>query len=82
MALIEAHHMGGDCLIVAAHAGELLGEASVAVTRRMRLGTIGQVMYPYPTKAEAFRKASDIWRREKLTPLVRRVFTTWLRMLR
>ncbi|MBK7595306.1 MAG: mercuric reductase [Gemmatimonadetes bacterium] len=68
--------------IVDAHAGDLLGEAAVAVTRKLRLGTIGQVIYPYPTKAEAFRKASDQWRRGKLTPLVRRIFAKWFQLLR
>jgi pyruvate/2-oxoglutarate dehydrogenase complex dihydrolipoamide dehydrogenase (E3) component len=65
--------------IVDTHAGELIGEASLAVTNGIRLGALGRAMHPYPTRAEAFRKAADVWRRRKLTPLVRKVLALWFR---
>lgn len=68
--------------IVGAHAGDLIGEAAVAVTNRMRLGTLGRTIHPYPTRAEAFRKAADVWRRGKLTPTVKRIFASWFRLTR
>ena len=68
--------------VVGAHAGELIGEASVAVTNRMRLGALGRAIHPYPTRAEAFRRASDVWRRGKLTPFVRKVLAAWFRIMR
>jgi pyruvate/2-oxoglutarate dehydrogenase complex dihydrolipoamide dehydrogenase (E3) component len=68
--------------IVDSHAGELIGEACVAVTNCMRLGALGRTIHPYPTRAEAYRKAGDQWRRGKLTPLVRRIFALWFRAFR
>lgn len=68
--------------IVDAHAGELIGEGCVAVTNRMRLGALGRTIHPYPTRVEAYRKAADQWRRDKLTPTVRRVLALWFRAFR
>lgn len=68
--------------IVGANAGELIGEAAVAVTNHMRLGALGRTIHPYPTRAEAFRKAADVWRRGKLTPTVRRLLAWWFRLWR
>ena len=66
--------------IVDSHAGELIGEASVAVTNGLGLGAVGRAIHPYPTRAEAFRKAADTWRRGKLTPTVRRILALWFRV--
>ncbi len=66
--------------IVASHAGDLIGEAVVAMTNGLGLGAIGKAIHPYPTQAEAFRKAADQWRRGKLTPVVRRLLATWFRL--
>ena len=68
--------------IVDPHAGELIGEASVAVTNGLRLGVLGRTMHPYPTHAEAFRKAADQWRRGKLTPTARRILGLWFGVFR
>ncbi len=68
--------------IVDSHAGDLIGEAAVAVTNGMRLGALGKTIHPYPTRAEAYRKAADQWRRGKLTPTVRTVLSLWLRAFR
>lgn len=66
--------------IVGSHAGEMIGEAVVAMTNGLGLGAIGRAMHPYPTQAEAYRKAADQWRRTKLTPLVRRLLGGWFRV--
>lgn len=63
--------------VVGAHAGELIAEATLAITNGVNLGGIGGTIHPYPTLAEAYRKAADQWRRRKLTPLVRRVLALW-----
>ena len=68
--------------IVDAHAGDLLGEACLAVTNRMRLGDLGRTMHAYPTRAEVFRKAADAYRRRSLTPLVRRLMGLWFQLWR
>jgi len=64
--------------IVAAHAGDLIGELSLAMTHRIGLGRIGAAIHPYPTQAEAIRKVGDLYNRTRLTPLVQRLFTRWL----
>jgi pyruvate/2-oxoglutarate dehydrogenase complex dihydrolipoamide dehydrogenase (E3) component len=66
--------------IVAPDAGDLIGEAAVAITHGIGLGKIGGTIHPYPTLGEAYRKAADQWRRGKLTPLARRVLGAWFRL--
>jgi pyruvate/2-oxoglutarate dehydrogenase complex dihydrolipoamide dehydrogenase (E3) component len=68
--------------IVAPHAGDLIGEAAVAMTNGLGLGALGRTIHPYPTTAEAYRKAADAWRRTKLTPAARRVLGGWFRLFR
>ena len=68
--------------LVAEHAGDMISEITVAMVNNVGLGGIGAAIHPYPTQAEVFRKAADIWRRGKLTPLVRRAFAAFFRMFR
>lgn len=79
-------HQGSDRIVgvtvVAAHAGDLIGEAALAITNGLGLAAIGRTIHPYPTIAEAYRKAADGWRRRKLTPMVRRVLAGWFRIFR
>ena len=59
--------------IVAAHAGDLIGEISLAMTNGLRLGAIAKSIHPYPTQAEAVRKVGDLYNRTRLTPVVKRL---------
>lgn len=68
--------------VVAPHAGDMIGEAALAMTSGLGLGAIGKTIHPYPTIAEAYRKAADIWRRRKLTPFAKRVLGWWFRAYR
>lgn len=68
--------------IVGENAGDLIAEAAVAVTNAQGLRALGRVIHPYPTRAEAYRKAADILNRRRLTPRVQRLLTTWFRLLR
>ena len=68
--------------LVAEHAGDMIGELSVAITTGVKLGQIAGVIHPYPTQAEVIKKAADTWRRGKLTPLVKKVFDLFFRVLR
>jgi len=68
--------------LVAEHAGDMLGELCLAVTHRVGLSKIASTIHPYPTQGEVVKKAADQWRRGKLTPLVRRLFDAWFRLLR
>lgn len=67
--------------LVSEHAGETIGEVALAMTAGLGLGAIGKTMHPYPTQAEVLRKAADAWRRRKLTPVVKRLFAGYFRLL-
>ena len=68
--------------IVARHAGEMIGEIALAMAGKLGLGTIANVIHPYPTQAEAIRKTADQWNRTRLTPSVQRLLKTWLSWMR
>ncbi|UCF88705.1 MAG: mercuric reductase [bacterium] len=68
--------------IVARHAGEMISEISVAMKKKLGLGALSGVIHPYPTQAEAIRKAADAYNRTRLTPGVKRLFETWLKWQR
>ncbi len=68
--------------IVAEHAGELISQVTQAMTAGVGLGKLGETIYPYPTVAEALRKAADRWRRGKLTPTAKRAFGLFFRAVR
>lgn len=62
---------------VARHAGESIGEASLAITTRQRLGALAATIHPYPTQAEVWKRLGDAYNARRLTPRVRKVFG-WL----
>jgi pyruvate/2-oxoglutarate dehydrogenase complex dihydrolipoamide dehydrogenase (E3) component len=64
--------------IVAKHAGETISEITLAMVHRVGLGKIASVIHPYPTQAEAIKKAADAYNRTRLTPLVKRLMARWL----
>lgn len=68
--------------LVAAHAGDMMGEIVMAMKHRIGLGKIASVIHPYPTQAEAIRKLGDQFNRTKLTPTVKSLFNAWLRWTR
>jgi len=68
--------------IVAPNAGDMISEITLAMTNGLGLGAIGKTMHPYPTQGEVLRKVADSWRRTKLTPLVKRLFTRYFRLFR
>ena len=68
--------LGGT--IVARHAGEMLGELSLAITAKQSIGMLSSTIHPYPTQAEALHKIGDAYMRTKLTPTVKRIFSKWL----
>lgn len=64
--------------IVAAHAGDMISELTLAVVGKVGLGTISTVIHPYPTQAEAIKQAADSYNRTRLTPFVKKLFGKWL----
>ncbi len=68
--------------LVADHAGDMLGELCLAITKKIGLGQIASVIHPYPTQGEVLKKAADTWRRGKLTPTVQKTFRTFFRVFK
>jgi len=68
--------LGGT--IVARHAGEMLGELTLAIATKQTVGVLSSTIHSYPTQAEALRKIGDAYMRTKLTPTVKKVFAKWL----
>ena len=77
---------GGDTLlgatIVAPHAGDVISQVTQAMTAGTGLGRIGETIFPYPTVAEALRKAADSLNRERLTPAAKRAFGLFFRAVK
>ncbi len=61
--------------IVAAHAGEMISEVTLAMVGRLGLSKILQVIHPYPTQAEGIKRAAGLWRRETFTPRTKAFLT-------
>ncbi len=64
--------------IVSAHAGEMISEISVAMATGAGLKTLATVIHPYPTQAEAIKRAADAYSRTRLTPTIKALFAKWL----
>ena len=82
---VKVHHDRGrllGCTIVAAHAGEMIGQASSAIARGATLNDFSSTIHAYPTQGEALRKAGDAYRRTRLTPGVRRLLERYFRLTR
>ncbi len=80
---LRVHHDKGKILgatLVAAHAGEMIGELVLAMTAGVTLGQISGTIHPYPTQGEVVRKAGDAFRRGGLTPTVTRALAAWFRL--
>jgi pyruvate/2-oxoglutarate dehydrogenase complex dihydrolipoamide dehydrogenase (E3) component len=82
---VRIHHERGALLgatIVAAHAGEMIGEVVYALAHKGGLSDLSATIHPYPTQAEALRMAGDTYRRSALTPSVRRWLHRYFRWTR
>jgi pyruvate/2-oxoglutarate dehydrogenase complex dihydrolipoamide dehydrogenase (E3) component len=68
--------------IVAAHAGDLISEITLAMTSKLGAGMLAKTIHPYPTQAEAIKKVGDAYNRTRLTPFVKALFQKWLAWMR
>lgn len=64
--------------IVAPNAGDMISEITLAMTHGLGLKKIASTIHPYPTQGEAIRKVGDLYNRTRLTPLVKKLFQSWL----
>jgi len=68
--------------IVARHAGEMISEITLAIEARIGLRRLAHVIHPYPTQAEAIRKAADACNRAHPASRARNLVSRSLRWLR
>lgn len=68
--------------LVAKHAGESISEITLAMVTGTGLGALAQTIHPYPTQAEAIKKAADAYNRTRLTPRVKRICEMLMRWRR
>ncbi len=70
-ARVHIEKKGGRILgatLVSAHAGETIGEVVLAMTHGLGIGALRETIHPYPTQAEALKRAADLSLRSRLTP--------------
>lgn len=80
---LKVHHRRGrdkilGATLVSEHAGEMIAHLSLAMARGLGLRALAKTIHPYPTVAEAIKKAGDAYNRTRLTPFVQRLFTRFL----
>ena len=63
--------------IVSRHAGDMIGEVTLAIIGNLGLKTLAKTIHPYPTHAEALKKLGDAYSKTRLTPTVRWLFEKW-----
>ena len=68
--------------VVASHAGEIISELTTAIKAGIGLGTLGDVIHPYPTQADAIRRAAGLYTRTRLTPMVAGMMKRWFALTR
>jgi len=68
--------------IVAANAGDMISEVTLAMTCGLGLKKIAGTIHPYPTQGEAIRRVADLYNRSRLTPRIKWSIERWLRWRR
>jgi len=63
--------------LIAPHAGETIGEITLAMAAGWGLGRLAKVVHPYPTQAECIKKAADAYRKTQLSDRTRQLLG-WL----
>jgi len=63
--------------IVAAHAGDMIGEFSVLMKAGAGAGTLAATIHPYPTQAEVNKRVVNLWRKAHFTDRTRKILK-WL----
>ena len=81
--LARAHVEAGSgrllgATIVSRHAGDLIGEMSLAMTAGLKIDALSRTIHPYPSVGEVAKRLGDAWMRRKLTPRVKGLLSTLL----
>ena len=64
--------------VVDRHAGEMINGLSLAISCKIGMRALGQVIHTYPTQAEAIKMAADAYNRTRLTPMLKALAQSWL----
>ena len=72
--------LGGT--IVAGHAGEMISELTLAIVGKLGLKTLASVIHPYPTQADALRRAAFAYSVTRVTPFAKKLLGRWMRWQR
>ncbi|MEH2418012.1 mercuric reductase [Nostoc sp.] len=75
---LKIHHKKGSdeiigATIVASHGGEMISVVTTAMVNKIGLSKLSSVIHPYPTQAEAIKKAADAYRRTLLTSNTKKI---------
>jgi pyruvate/2-oxoglutarate dehydrogenase complex dihydrolipoamide dehydrogenase (E3) component len=68
--------------IVAAHAGDLISEVTALMKAGAGVKTLTGVIHPYPTQAEAIKKAGVLWRKAHFTDRQKGILKKWFEWTR
>ena len=68
--------------IVARNAGDMIAEIALAMHSDIGLKEISETIHPYPTRAEAIKRAADEYMASRLTPRVKKWLARWMEMKR
>ena len=68
--------------LVASHAGEMISEVTLAIVGKLGLGTLIDVIHPYPTQAEGIKRAAGLYTRQRATPTVKKWLSRWMAVQR
>jgi hypothetical protein len=60
----------------------MIGEITLAMVKGIGLGSLTDVIHPYPTQAEAIKAAAGLHARTRLTPMVKRLLDRWMAISR
>ena len=63
--------------LVAARAGDMISELTLAMTAKIGLGTILKTIHPYPTQAEIIRKVALQWKKSTFTEKKKKILRKW-----
>jgi len=64
--------------VVARHAGEMINDISLAITRGIGLSALSSVTHPYPTQAQAIKMAADAHKRASVPWFRKWLSRQWL----
>jgi pyruvate/2-oxoglutarate dehydrogenase complex dihydrolipoamide dehydrogenase (E3) component len=64
--------------IVSSAAGEMISEVTLAMTNKLGLGAILNTIHPYPTQAEALKRAAGAYTRTRATPTISRLLKRFM----